>query len=379
MSCQSNRPASDSARTATDIRLVVAAQNGQRHALDELVRQHLPLVYAVVGRALGGRTDVDDVVQDTILSMLRGLPALRNAHAFRAWLVTIAMNQVRKHRRGPAPSIPLDDLEAFADPSAEIADLTLTRLGVSAQQRDIVEAARWLDQDDRELLAAWLGVANGYTTRQDLAVATGANAHLVTVRVSRMKTRLDTARVVVQALRAAPGCPELNKSAQRWDGRPSGLWRKRFARHVRDCGRCGDLGTDLFPAEGLLADIRLTLPSADPVPHAVGDATAQAGSGARQIGTARPATENQGDQHESNSDVTAPHDPTGAPQPVPATPPTLMYRHLLRSRPPGSRPRTPYRRSPKPRQFRFRACSANCRPQETGGFPLPPVSPRQPE
>src|SRR4051794_11738974 len=42
--------------------LVVAAQAGDRDAVDELVTSYLPLVYNVVGRAVGTRSDVDDIV-----------------------------------------------------------------------------------------------------------------------------------------------------------------------------------------------------------------------------------------------------------------------------------------------------------------------------
>jgi len=42
------------------------------------------LVYSIVGRALNGDADVDDVVQET---MLRALGSLRAPERFRSWLV----------------------------------------------------------------------------------------------------------------------------------------------------------------------------------------------------------------------------------------------------------------------------------------------------
>ncbi len=50
-----------------DPAMVAAAMAGNQPAVDELVAACLPLVYNVVGRALGGHTDVDDVVQETML------------------------------------------------------------------------------------------------------------------------------------------------------------------------------------------------------------------------------------------------------------------------------------------------------------------------
>ena len=54
-----------------DRALVVAARAGDQRARDRLVAAYLPLVYNVVGRALDGHADVDDVVQETMLRCLR--------------------------------------------------------------------------------------------------------------------------------------------------------------------------------------------------------------------------------------------------------------------------------------------------------------------
>ncbi len=44
-------------------------------------------------------------------------------------------------------------------------DLTILRLGLSGQRREVAEATRWLDEDDRELLALWWQEAAGELTR----------------------------------------------------------------------------------------------------------------------------------------------------------------------------------------------------------------------
>jgi RNA polymerase sigma factor (sigma-70 family) len=247
---------------SVEARLVAAARSGRQEAVDELVGHSLPLVYNIVGRALSGRADVDDVVQETMLRVLRGLPDLRDDSAYRSWLAAITMNQIRRHAqsRASAPQgheSALDELAAVADPGADFEDLTLTELGLSGQRRETVEATRWLDQDDRELLSLWWLVTAGHLTRAELAGALGLEPHHVTVRVSRMKAQLDVARGVVRALGAQPRCPELARTVHLWDGRPSALWRKRLARHLRECTRCGALGADLVPPERLLVNLAL--------------------------------------------------------------------------------------------------------------------------
>src|SRR6202522_4892154 len=95
------------AETDPDLATVVAAQRGDRNALNALAAAYLPLVYNVVGRAMNGHPDVDDVVQETMLRAVRGLGELRDPAAFRSWLVAIAMTQVRdsyRDRLAPAPA-----------------------------------------------------------------------------------------------------------------------------------------------------------------------------------------------------------------------------------------------------------------------------------
>src|ERR1700691_2868325 len=83
------------------VRTVIAAQAGDARALDSLLAGYLPLIYNIVGRALSGHADVDDVVQETMLRAVRGLSGLRDPAAFRSWLVAVAIRQMREHYRAP--------------------------------------------------------------------------------------------------------------------------------------------------------------------------------------------------------------------------------------------------------------------------------------
>ncbi|MFG2910500.1 sigma-70 family RNA polymerase sigma factor [Kitasatospora sp. NPDC048286] len=240
--------------------LVLAAQAGDRQAREALVAAWLPLVYNVAGRALGGHADVDDVAQETMIRALDGLDGLRDPEAFRSWLVAITMNQVRRrHTAGQQqPTVGgLDETWEVADPRADFTDLTILRLGLSGQRREVAEATRWLDPDDRELLALWWLEAAGELTRAELAEALDLSPQHTAVRVQRMKKQLEAGRIVVRALCAYPRCPGLTELTAGFDGTPNSVWRKRIARHIRDCADCGGLGRDLFPAEGLLAGLAL--------------------------------------------------------------------------------------------------------------------------
>ncbi|MFF1490443.1 RNA polymerase sigma factor, partial [Streptomyces sp. NPDC058317] len=246
--------------------LVAAAREGDPAAQDALVGAYLPLVYNIVGRALNGSVDVDDVVQDTMLRALDGLGGLRDPGSFRSWLVAIAMNRVRAHwqDRQAAPYA-VEDAGEVAGPGGDFVDLTMLRLQLSGQRQETARATRWLEPDDRALLSLWWLECAGELTRTEVAAALKLSPEHTAVRVQRMKAQLEAARVVVRALDARPRCAELNDVlATGWDGHPSALWRKRIARHARACAHCAGLWSGLMPAEGLLAGLALV-----PVPVAL--------------------------------------------------------------------------------------------------------------
>ncbi|KOY54180.1 sigma-70 family RNA polymerase sigma factor [Streptomyces sp. XY332] len=240
--------------------LVAAARAGDARAQDELVSTYLPLVYNIVGRALNGSCDVDDVVQDTMLRALDGLGTLRSDESFRSWLVAIAMNRVRAHWQARHSAPGESGLEAaweLADPGADFVDLTVLRLQLEGQQRETARATRWLETDDRALLSLWWLECAGELTRAEVAAALELSPQHTAVRVQRMKAQLESARVVERALGTQPPCEALRTVTTGWDGLPSTLWRKRIARHARECVQCAGLWGGLLPAEGLLAGLAL--------------------------------------------------------------------------------------------------------------------------
>ena len=249
--------------------VVVAAKAGDRQAMDDLVAEYLPLVYNIVGRALSGDLDVDDVVQETMLRVVHGIDGLRDPNRFRSWLVAITVRQIndrwRARRAGPAPLSALAGSAAqLADPAADFVDLTILRLGLVGERRQVAEATAWLEPTDRQVASLWWLEATGQLTRAELAAALRLSVPHAGVRVQRMKIQLDLAREIVRVLSTLPRCPELGETLNTWDARPSGLWRKRISRHLRQCTTCGMGKTQMSPPEALLAGLPLV-----PVPATV--------------------------------------------------------------------------------------------------------------
>ncbi|MFC8591642.1 sigma-70 family RNA polymerase sigma factor [Streptomyces atroolivaceus] len=250
---------SGTGRSVSDTAALVAeARRGDPRAMEELLSTHLPLVYGIVGRALNGHADVDDLAQEVMLRIVRALPSLREPERFRSWAVAITYREIQQHQRRTARDrFHGHAVEDAADPLTDFAERTVAELELTGQRRDLARAARWLDADDRRLLALWWEEEAGRIGRADVARAIGLNARHTAVRVRRMKVRLEEARTVVRALAVAPRCPGLADAAHGWDGGTGALWRKRLTRHVRACPQCGAQGTGLVAPEKLLPGLGL--------------------------------------------------------------------------------------------------------------------------
>ncbi|MFG2039131.1 sigma-70 family RNA polymerase sigma factor [Dactylosporangium sp. NPDC048998] len=265
--------------------LVAAAQAGDGRAIDELMAAYLPLVYTIVRRALVGHlAAVDDVVQDTMLRALRQLPSLREPDRFRAWIAAIAVRQaatyLQSERLTAGRNAALDNVAGVPD-AVDFEDLTLLRLELAGQRRQVGQAVAWLDPDDRVLWSLWWLEVGEELSRAELAAAFRVSVAHAGVRLQRLRNRLVQARVLVAALEARPRCPWLDTVVADWDGIPSPLWRKRIARHTRSCATCAATAEEMVDAERLLTGFALL-----PVPVALTAALAGQGPPAASAATA---------------------------------------------------------------------------------------------
>jgi RNA polymerase sigma-70 factor (ECF subfamily) len=104
--------------------LVVEAQNGNRKALELLIKQIQKPVFVTLSQLLPERNDVLDLTQEVLVRVCRALPSLRNANTFKPWLNRIITNlfydELRKKQRRPDPVA----LDAPLSSSAEEASAT---------------------------------------------------------------------------------------------------------------------------------------------------------------------------------------------------------------------------------------------------------------
>lgn len=78
------------------------ARKGEPLALEHLVGRHQAAVAALLWRFARTRADLDDLVQETFLRVVRGLPAWRDEQPFAHWVLRIASNVGRDYFRRQA-------------------------------------------------------------------------------------------------------------------------------------------------------------------------------------------------------------------------------------------------------------------------------------
>ncbi len=91
----------------TEDELIAAAGRGEIAAQRALFRREYPRVAATVVRMVGNDRDIDDLVQETFISVFDALPRFRREAKLSTWIEKIAINVVlqhlRRNRQSPVP------------------------------------------------------------------------------------------------------------------------------------------------------------------------------------------------------------------------------------------------------------------------------------
>ena len=126
--------AADAEARRTVIRHVVAAQFGDRAALDALLRGIQEPLFRHIAYLLGSEQVAEDTLQEVLLKISRKLGALRDPQWFRAWAFRIATRMAIRHARRLRSGYALvdleyaDELEAPSEPDPPFDETELQRL-----------------------------------------------------------------------------------------------------------------------------------------------------------------------------------------------------------------------------------------------------------
>ncbi len=93
-----------------DIKLVQAAQGGDKRAFAQLVEKYEQRVYNLARKMMRDQQDAEDVLQETFISVYRNLQNFHGDSSFSTWLYRIATNaSLMKLRGRKAPALSLDE------------------------------------------------------------------------------------------------------------------------------------------------------------------------------------------------------------------------------------------------------------------------------
>lgn len=170
--------------------LVQRCQAGDFQAFGELFRQHRADVTRLVHRLLGGRGDIEDVVQEVFLQVHRSLKDFHFGSRFSTWLYRVTVNVVLMQKRA-ARSRPL--LVEAPDGLAP-SDEALLPDDQAARRRRVEALFRLLDRlSDKKRVAFVLHDLEGLSPAE---IAKIVSAPVLTVRTRLFYARRELAAML---------------------------------------------------------------------------------------------------------------------------------------------------------------------------------------
>ncbi len=146
------------------------ANQGDVRARDELLRALYVPVRKHVGFVVGGGQLAEDIVQDTMIALYRGLASFRGEAHPRTWALTIATRVARKATKKNARWVPTDDLDTAvfdtdASAAAELVMLQRALARIAPKKREAFVLMSLLELTAEEAGAALGTFANTAASR----------------------------------------------------------------------------------------------------------------------------------------------------------------------------------------------------------------------
>lgn len=233
-------------RDEADGELLERARSGDSEALEALLQRHQAQVYRFGLKMCGDPQDAQDVLQETLLAMARGVRDFRGASSISTWLYTIARSFCIKKRR-KSKFAPEQERSLDTDVAPEAA-----RLADAAKSPDEVLAGRQIERALDHAITALDPMYREVLLLRDAEGLTAPEvAEVLGVSVQAVKSRLHRARLAVRAevgpllgipgdTPAAPGtCPDvLTLFSQHVEDEISADVCAEMERHIEACARC---------------------------------------------------------------------------------------------------------------------------------------------
>lgn len=185
-----------------DAALVAACIRGEASAQRTLFKREYQRVFKTVARLMGSNRDVDDLVQETFVSVFRALGSFRGEARLSTWIDRIAVRAVFHHLRARKRSVSLDAVAELEDSAAGLEDKTHAREGLRRLYAVLAE----MTPDAR---AAYALYAIDGRTIPEVAALTGTTKIAAKLRIWRARRevyqRAESDPVLADLVRAGKG------------------------------------------------------------------------------------------------------------------------------------------------------------------------------
>ena len=153
--------------------------NNQEQQFAQLVREHKSTIYTVCYMFSHDEDEVNDLFQETLINMWKGINSFREESKISTWIYRVALNtcllQERKKKR-EVPKVPLSmNVNFFEDEDAKV-----------SQVRQLHQRIGKLGLVDRAIVMLWLE-GSSY---DEIGAVMGISAQNVGVKLYRIKEQL---------------------------------------------------------------------------------------------------------------------------------------------------------------------------------------------
>ncbi|MDD4169269.1 MAG: RNA polymerase sigma factor [Desulfotomaculaceae bacterium] len=170
---------------ASELKLIHAAQAGNKEAFSELISRHVSYSYRVAYSILQNQSEAEDLTQDAFLTCYRKLAGFRKESSFRTWFSRIVVNlcydHLRKKRREGALLGKISDRD-----TATVKDW----MDNVDQSMEIKNALKLLSDSHRTVLVLYY----------ELDLSVKSVAKIMNIPVGTVKSRLAGARATLREI-----------------------------------------------------------------------------------------------------------------------------------------------------------------------------------
>lgn len=164
-----------------DKELIKEAKRGDKLAFQQIINYYENTLYKIARTRLNSIEDIEDAIQETIISAYKSIHKLYNISKIKSWLITILINQcnyIYKQTK-QSDTIPIDLIEE----KNYISDLSKTNSNI-----EFDSLMKILNKDERTVLLLYY--SEGYNTKE---IGKILNINDSTIRniISRAKKKIE--------------------------------------------------------------------------------------------------------------------------------------------------------------------------------------------